>query len=191
MVVRHGRTAWNAAGRFQGQSDVPLDDEGRAQARAVGTMLASDAFDRAFASDLSRASETARIVLGERDVSLVLDERLREMRFGEWEGLVWNEIVERFPETAHRSSTTPRFLHAPGRRIVRRGLRSRPRGARRDRCRDARRRARPRGHARRRAARALAGRPRTRRSGRARRAVFARERDADLIRSRRRAARRS
>jgi broad specificity phosphatase PhoE len=112
IAVRHGRTAWNATGRFQGQTDVPLDDEGRAQARAVGAMLASDTIDAAVASDLARARETAEIVLGERDVALRFDERLREMRFGVWEGLTWSEIVERYPETANRSPITPRF-HTP------------------------------------------------------------------------------
>jgi broad specificity phosphatase PhoE len=114
IVVRHGRTAWNAAGRFQGQTDVPLDDEGRAQARAVAAMLAGETIDRAVASDLARARETAEIVLGERTVPLEFDERWREMRFGAWEGLVWSEIVERFPETVEHAATTPRFYTPPG-----------------------------------------------------------------------------
>lgn len=115
MAVRHGRTAWNATGRFQGQTDVPLDDEGRAQARSVAALLAGERFDLAVASDLSRARETAAIVLGERaEPAIETDERWREMRFGTWEGLVWDEIVARQPELAERSSTTPRFYTPPG-----------------------------------------------------------------------------
>jgi broad specificity phosphatase PhoE len=113
-VVRHGRTAWNASGRFQGHTDIPLDDEGRLQARAVARMLADDSFDVAVASDLARARETAEIVLGDRGVALDLDSRWREMRFGTWEGLAWNEIVERQPELAEHSSTAPRFYTPPG-----------------------------------------------------------------------------
>jgi alpha-ribazole phosphatase len=114
VVVRHGRTAWNATGRFQGQTDVPLDDEGRAQARAVAEMLRDARIDRAFASDLSRARETAEIVLAPHDATLAFDRRWREMRFGTWEGLVWSEIVERQPELAERSSSSPRFYTPPG-----------------------------------------------------------------------------
>ncbi len=114
VVVRHGRTAWNAAGRFQGHSDVPLDDEGRAQARGVAGLLYGEALTRAVASDLQRASETAAIVLAGRSVPIETDPRWREMRFGAWEGLVWNEIVARQPELANASATTPKFYTPQG-----------------------------------------------------------------------------
>jgi broad specificity phosphatase PhoE len=114
VVVRHGRTAWNATGRFQGRTDIPLDDEGRAQAGDVGRMLAGERFDAAVTSDLARARETAEIVLGERDVALAIDPRWGEMRFGTWEGLTWSEIVARQPELAGRSSTSPRYYTPPG-----------------------------------------------------------------------------
>ena len=111
VAVRHGRTAWNADGRFQGQTDVPLDAIGRAQARALAALLAPETFDAAIASDLSRARETAEIVLGTRPVTLENDPRWREMQFGAWEGLTWNEIVARHPEAA---GNAPRFATPPG-----------------------------------------------------------------------------
>jgi broad specificity phosphatase PhoE len=78
-------------------------------------MLRDERIDRAFSSDLSRARETAEIVLAPHDgVPLAFDARLREMRFGAWEGLVWSEIVERQPELAERSSAAPRFYTPPG-----------------------------------------------------------------------------
>jgi broad specificity phosphatase PhoE len=78
-------------------------------------MLRGERFDRAFASDLSRARETAEIVLAPHDgVTLAFDVRWREMRFGTWEGLVWSEIVERQPELAERSSAAPRYYTPPG-----------------------------------------------------------------------------
>lgn len=106
--MRHGRTAWNARRRFQGHTDVPLDDEGRAQAAALATLLRDERVDAAVASDLVRAAETARIVLGARDVGLRLDPGWREMRFGDWEGLTWDEIVAAHPELDPANETAPR-----------------------------------------------------------------------------------
>jgi broad specificity phosphatase PhoE len=97
ICVRHGRTAWNAGMRFQGHTDIPLDDEGRAQATALGALLAGERIDAAVSSDLARAAETARLVLGARDVVLRLDPDWREMRFGDWEGLTWAQIVAANP----------------------------------------------------------------------------------------------
>jgi len=79
VVVRHGATAWNRSGRFQGRTDVPLDDVGRAQARAVGAGLAGERFDLAVASDLGRARETAELALAGRPPARELDARFREM----------------------------------------------------------------------------------------------------------------
>ena len=98
ICVRHGRTAWNADRRFQGHTDIPLDDEGRAQATALASLLRDDRIDAAVASDLSRAAETARVVLGPRDVALRLDPDWREMQFGDWEGLTWEQILAANPQ---------------------------------------------------------------------------------------------
>jgi broad specificity phosphatase PhoE len=98
ICVRHGRTAWNADKRFQGHTDVPLDDEGRAQATALAALLRDQRIDAAVSSDLARAAETARIVLGARDVPLRLDPDWREMRFGDWEGLTWEQILAANPQ---------------------------------------------------------------------------------------------
>jgi broad specificity phosphatase PhoE len=113
-VVRHGRTAWNEAGRFQGQTDIPLDEEGRAQARRLAARLRDERYDAAFASDLARARETAETILAERAETLALDPRWREMRFGSWEGLTWAQIVERDPELALDRATKPRFYTPSG-----------------------------------------------------------------------------
>jgi broad specificity phosphatase PhoE len=105
ICVRHGRTAWNACGRFQGHTDVPLDEEGRAQAAALASLLRGERIDAAVSSDLSRAAETARIVLGERDLALRLDADWREMQFGEWEGLTWDQIRALSPQLDPSSAT--------------------------------------------------------------------------------------
>lgn len=89
-LVRHGETEWNAAGRFQGWTDVPLNETGRVQADRLGEVLGAHEFDGVWSSDLSRAVDTARIAVGEPSI----DRRLREMDFGELEGAVWGELDE-------------------------------------------------------------------------------------------------
>jgi probable phosphoglycerate mutase len=101
LLWRHGRTAWNAEGRFQGQLDPPLDDIGRRQAAVAAPYVAAglDAQDTAVvASDLVRAAETAGTLSGLLGVPLGLDERLREHGMGSWEGLTRAEVAGRFPE---------------------------------------------------------------------------------------------
>jgi broad specificity phosphatase PhoE len=114
VCVRHGRTAWNADRRFQGRTDVPLDDEGQAQAAALARHLANERFDVAIASDLSRALETARGIGDACGIVIEPEPRLREMHFGGWEGLTWDEIVARSPELAEHPGTSPRYYVAPG-----------------------------------------------------------------------------
>jgi len=115
VCVRHGRTAWNSVRRFQGRSDIPLDDGGRAQAQALAVFLAGDDFDRAYASPLGRAQETARAVLaGRADPALQTDEDLTEMAFGTWEGMTWDEIVAKHPELDRANETKPRYFTPEG-----------------------------------------------------------------------------
>jgi broad specificity phosphatase PhoE len=114
VAVRHGRTAWNADGRFQGHTDNALDHSGRAQARALALAFAAEDFDFAISSDLCRARETAEIILAGRTRAIERDVRWREMRFGAWEGLTWSEIVARDPALAEASSTTPKTYTPDG-----------------------------------------------------------------------------
>jgi broad specificity phosphatase PhoE len=114
ICVRHGRTAWNALRRFQGQTDIPLDDEGLAQAQALAAHLRDERFDLALASDLSRARTTAEAILGDRDVVLELSPEFREMHFGAWEGLTWDEIVGRWPELDISGEKVPMYYTAEG-----------------------------------------------------------------------------
>jgi broad specificity phosphatase PhoE len=114
ICVRHGRTAWNAGRRFQGQTDVPLDDEGLAQAGALAAHLRAEHFDLALASDLSRARTTAETILGDRDLALELSAEFREMHFGLWEGLTWDEIVARWPDLDISGEKVPMYYTAEG-----------------------------------------------------------------------------
>ena len=81
-LVRHGETDWNKVGKLQGQCDVPLNEYGISLAEKTADGLADVPFDAAFSSPLCRAAETARIILGERNTPLYLDDRLKEIGFG-------------------------------------------------------------------------------------------------------------
>jgi broad specificity phosphatase PhoE len=91
LLVRHGETDWNAAGRLQGHTDRPLSDYGREQARRLADELADESFDAIYASDLARARETAEIVAERLLLPVVLDPDLREKNWGNWEGLTSTE----------------------------------------------------------------------------------------------------
>jgi broad specificity phosphatase PhoE len=87
LLVRHGETDWNADGRLQGQTDRPLSDYGRRQARKLAEELEGEELEAIYSSDLARARETAEIV-GERlGLPVELDAELREKDWGTWEGL--------------------------------------------------------------------------------------------------------
>jgi broad specificity phosphatase PhoE len=98
VVLRHGRTAWNAERRFQGQSDPPLDDTGRAQADTVATLLAAFEPQVIVTSDLLRAAQTATPLGALAGVDVQVDPRLRERSLGHWEGLTRDEVEVRYPD---------------------------------------------------------------------------------------------
>lgn len=98
FLVRHGETIWNAAGRYQGHADVPLSEVGRAQAAALARRLAGESLDVIYTSDLSRAHDTAKVIAAQHNLPVHRDPRLREMSFGEWEGLTFAQMEARFPD---------------------------------------------------------------------------------------------
>lgn len=113
-LIRHGPTDWNEAGRFQGNTDLPLSERGRAQARAVASALHGDGVRTVYSSDLRRARETARAVADACGVPLIEDARLREFDFGRWEGLTWDEIIAQDPEVAHSARSAARYYRPAG-----------------------------------------------------------------------------
>lgn len=94
VLVRHAESIWNAEGRWQGQTDVPLSERGRAETARVGARLASCAFDLRVCSDLARTRDTAAAIGG----AFEPDPAWREMDLGAWGGLLHGEVRERFPE---------------------------------------------------------------------------------------------
>lgn len=97
-LVRHGETTWNASRRYQGQSESDLSPLGREQATSARRRLHGIAFRGAFASDLRRAVQTAKIILAGEDVPLVASRLIRELHFGCFEGLTIEQIRDTYPE---------------------------------------------------------------------------------------------
>ena len=97
-LVRHGETDWNAAGRVQGQLDVPLNETGRVQARAVASVLGDESFAAIYSSDLVRVQQTAAPVAQRLGLEVFLDARLRERHYGVFQGMTYAEAKERIPE---------------------------------------------------------------------------------------------
>jgi alpha-ribazole phosphatase len=102
ILVRHGETDWNRDGRWQGHADAPLNERGREQARALADELSGEDVAAVYASDLSRARETADIIAARLHRPVVTDRRLREVDIGGWAGLTMAEIQARFPEEVAR-----------------------------------------------------------------------------------------
>lgn len=96
-IIRHGETAWNAEGRVQGQTDVPLSAAGEAQARAVRQALAGLRFAALYASDLARVRQTAAPAAAALGLEVRLEPRLRERHYGKFETLTYAEARARLP----------------------------------------------------------------------------------------------
>ncbi|SNT26490.1 probable phosphoglycerate mutase [Noviherbaspirillum humi] len=98
LLIRHGETAWNAESRLQGHIDIPLNEQGRRQADALGLALLDEPLDAVYASDLQRAYHTALAVAQPRGMEVVTDAGLRERCYGGFEGMLYADIGQRYPE---------------------------------------------------------------------------------------------
>lgn len=103
VVLRHGRTSWNATGRFQGQADIGLDERGLAQAEQVAPVLAELAPTAIVSSDLTRARQTAEPLARLTGLEVSTDPRLREIHVGTWEGLTIDEMLAQIDEETRRA----------------------------------------------------------------------------------------
>ena len=93
FLIRHGQTEWNIDGRYQGQSDVALSQEGLAQAQALAEHFPGERLDAVYSSDLQRARVTAETVAKKFNLPVQLEPAFRELGFGDWEGLTYEQIV--------------------------------------------------------------------------------------------------
>ena len=111
LLIRHGETEWNKLGKFQRCTDIALAGEGIKQAELLKNRL-NGKFDYIYASPLSRAFETANILASSTDKEVIIAPKIREINFGEWEGLTIHEIAEKYPEVfkAWRTDKTESYI---------------------------------------------------------------------------------
>ena len=119
VAVRHGQTAWNAQARIQGHTDIELDAVGHEQAQRVAAALADDPLHAVYSSDLQRARQTAAPLAERTGLPLRVDTGLRERAFGEFEGLSFAQIEQRWPEQAARWRQRDPEFGAPGGEVLR------------------------------------------------------------------------
>ena len=112
-IVRHGETDWNKMGKYQGITDIPLNENGLNQAKACGNALKDVTFDRILSSDLSRALVTAETIRGDRTTSITVDKRLRELNFGDWEAMLFSDIEARWPGLIDEMYLRPHLVKVP------------------------------------------------------------------------------
>ncbi|GAB4542553.1 MAG: alpha-ribazole phosphatase [Anaerolineales bacterium] len=92
LLTRHGETDYNLARRYQGQSDIPLNQTGLLQARQIAARLSREKIDAIYSSNLSRAADSAQAIADFHKIEIVKDARWRELSFGAWEGLTYEEM---------------------------------------------------------------------------------------------------
>ena len=115
LLVRHGETDWNRDGRFQGQIDIPLNENGHKQAAQAGEFLKVIQIDAAVSSSMKRPKETAEGILQHHpDVTLETTEQLWEISHGEWEGMLDTEIESGYPGMLAQWQSKPETVQMPG-----------------------------------------------------------------------------
>lgn len=114
ILTRHGQTLWNIEGRVQGRLDSPLTEKGLLQARSLAHRLKNEGIQHIYSSDAPRAWGTADEI--RRALSLAalhVNPALREFSFGDWEGQVWGELRETYPEVFQVWDVSPHLVTAP------------------------------------------------------------------------------
>lgn len=113
VFVRHGQTEWNVSGRYQGQSDVALSVAGIEQAEKLAANFPVEHIDAIYSSDLVRARVTAETVAKRFGLAVKLEPAFRELSFGEWEGLTYEQIVASWPDAMKNFLAHPDILDIP------------------------------------------------------------------------------
>lgn len=114
ILVRHGQTTWNVEMKYQGQTDIHLTERGIMQAQMVADRLANEPVSAIYSSDLSRAFFTAGAIASKHNLQVIAVPELREINFGEWEGLTYTNINSGWPITMNKLFTSPQDVQIPG-----------------------------------------------------------------------------
>lgn len=114
ILIRHGETDWNIAGRYQGQADPPLNETGLKQARRLAEELHATRLDRLVSSPLQRALQTAEVIAARKQIPLQTDARLMEIHQGDWQTRLRAEIEMLYPELFKTWENEPWQVTPPG-----------------------------------------------------------------------------
>ena len=114
ILVRHGQTLWNLEMKYQGHCDVALTEKGVEQAKLAAKRLAGENISAVYASDLSRAFKTAECIAEKHNLLVTAIPSLREINFGEWEGLTFDKINNQWTEAMSKLFTHPDEIVIPG-----------------------------------------------------------------------------
>jgi alpha-ribazole phosphatase len=113
LIARHGQTKHNLDRRYQGITDAPLNETGRAQASQLAERLAGEKIDVIYSSPLMRSTQTAELIAKTNGMGIKKDERLREISFGEWEGMSYDEIQAQSPDHLRKWIDDPAHVPPP------------------------------------------------------------------------------
>ncbi|MCX7857612.1 MAG: histidine phosphatase family protein [Deltaproteobacteria bacterium] len=114
FVIRHGETEWNREEIFRGKRDIPLNENGRDQAKKTAIFLAPFRINRIYSSPLVRAKETASIIGESHSVPVEIAEEFSDMNFGTWEGLSLREVQDLYPEEFNKWKNNPQGWKVEG-----------------------------------------------------------------------------
>lgn len=113
IIIRHGMTYWNNESRYQGHTDIELNPEGIDQALALQHRLAGTKLEAIYSSDLSRAYKTAEIIAQPHGLKVSIAPGLKEINFGAWEGLTYQDLLRDYPEQLKVWLEKPHDLNVP------------------------------------------------------------------------------
>ncbi len=113
-IARHGETKWNVEGRMQGFKNSDLTQRGISDARSLGESLKNIDFDYIYSSPLGRALDTAKCIRKDDDIKIILDDSLKELNLGLWEGMTYEEIKEKYPTQYNNFREHPELFESQG-----------------------------------------------------------------------------
>ena len=114
ILVRHGETDWNTKQIFRGRKDIPLNEVGLAQAKAVGVSLSDIQIDAIYSSPLARALETAKVLAESRSLEVELEEGFIDIDFGKWQGITHEKVKEEYESLYEMWLKNPQMVTFPG-----------------------------------------------------------------------------
>ena len=114
ILVRHGQTPWNKDKIFRGSKDIPLNDQGREEARLAGEWLKGEKINSAYTSPLSRSRDTAQAIAQHHRIAVQDLPGLSDLCYGDWEGQPLTEVKVKYAELYHQWETAPQMVRFPG-----------------------------------------------------------------------------